>query len=167
MRNKSYIDLLPSDLLSKIFEYDLTYREKFMNDDVEIELWGKSIENWSCHYVIPPNNYSYMGTGWTIEAFDSKPYVKCVMTYLVNKWCIDLHKKKEWNKFYPSDFNVYMRQCYAGQYDICLEYNECRFDGLIFESRECYEANCMEIYDQWKEVSSYGNMILLEYCDDI
>jgi hypothetical protein len=41
----TYFQLLPQDLLNKVYEYDNTYREIFKNE-ISIEIWEKSFEFW-------------------------------------------------------------------------------------------------------------------------
>jgi hypothetical protein len=190
----NYFDLLPSSLLDNIFEYDVTYREKYMNDDVKIELWGESIKMWSRQYVIPPENCSNMGG--TVN-LNYRLYFDSIMNYLVNTWCMDLHKKnelkktlmkkfydckviidKKWDKFNTSDdIDIFVRAWGAENHLISLRCKSpdstLSFDGHVFQNVEYFENwikqhNKKSWFDEnWKQVYSDGKMILFQLtpCD--
>lgn len=85
---QSYWDLLPTELRSKIYEYDGTYKE-IMNKIVFTELWQKS---WILH-----------------RAFIECPRIRVVMDYLLSSWGVYDVKISEnnWYKknYFPNEFD--------------------------------------------------------------
>jgi len=129
---QSYWDLLPTELRSKVYEYDGTYKE-IMNKKIFGEMWKSS---WLLH---KDNIFC--------------PYKKIVMEYLLSTWGIYDHKLQEnnWYKknYFPHDF-IYITDFYDQEFNnndckkvnvTIYRDNNCLFDGWVLNEKAQREKN--------------------------
>ena len=72
---KSYWDLLPKDLIIKIYEYDNTYKE-YMTNKVLEEIWKKAWFKWkdTCKCINTIAAINHLFWKWGITDFQSSIY---------------------------------------------------------------------------------------------
>jgi hypothetical protein len=134
MMSQSYWDLLPSEIRSKVFEYDGTYKE-IMNKKVFSELWQKV---WILH-----------------RDFIDCPYRRVVMDYLLHSWGVyemKLPYCNYWykNNYFPDDFHHITSFHYNNTNNteehkkvgvVIYSKNNCLFDGWVLNEEAQREKN--------------------------
>uniref|UniRef100_A0A6C0HU39 Uncharacterized protein n=1 Tax=viral metagenome TaxID=1070528 RepID=A0A6C0HU39_9ZZZZ len=138
---QSYWDLLPTELRSKVYEYDGTYKE-IMKKNVFTELWKRS---WIYH-----------------RDFIDSPYIRVVMDYLLNSWGVYEDKILENNwytkNYFPHDFDYLTSSLYNNLNNIddykkvnvfIYRNGNCLFDGWVYNEEgqleRVHEDNRQEV----------------------